>query len=64
VGNSPSSTAGHGWSFAEHSKNPEFDRLWALALSGRLGFAHLFFTKPHYGKARVASASFSTEWEE
>lgn len=42
----------------------EFDRLWALALSGRLGFAYLCFTPTHYGKAGVVNASFSTEAEE
>lgn len=42
----------------------EFDRLWAMALSGQLRFADLLFTKPHYGKARVVNASFSTEREE
>lgn len=42
----------------------EFDRLWTLALSGQLRFADLLFTKPHYGKARVVNASFSTEREE
>ena len=42
----------------------DFDRLWTLALSGRLGFAYLCFTKPHYGRALVVSASFSSEAEE
>ena len=42
----------------------DFDRLWALALSGKLRFADLLFTKPHYGKARVVGASFSTERDE
>jgi hypothetical protein len=42
----------------------DFDRLWALALSGQLGFAHLAVTKPYYGRALVVSASFSNEREE
>ncbi len=42
----------------------DFDRLWAMALAEQLHFADLLFTKPHYGKARVMNASFSTEREE
>lgn len=42
----------------------DFDRLWVMAFAGQLGFASLCFTKPHYGKARVVSASFSSEPEE
>jgi hypothetical protein len=42
----------------------DFDRLWGLALSGRLGFAHLIFAKPHYNRAAVVNVSFSTEREE
>jgi hypothetical protein len=42
----------------------EFDRVWTLATSGHLKWAHLYFTKPHYGSGLVVSASFSTELEE
>jgi hypothetical protein len=42
----------------------DFDWLWALAVSGQIGFAHITFTKPHYGRALVVNASFSTEREE
>lgn len=42
----------------------DFDRVWALALSGRLGFAYLAFTEPYYGKAQVVSAEFATDPEE
>ena len=42
----------------------DFDRLWTLALSGKLSYAYLCFTKPHYRKALVVSSSFSTEREE
>jgi hypothetical protein len=42
----------------------EFDQVWALALSGHLKFAHLYFTKPHYNSGLVVSASFSNEPEE
>ena len=42
----------------------EFDRVWTLALSGHLKFAHLYFTKPHYNSGLVVSASFSNELEE
>jgi hypothetical protein len=42
----------------------DFDRIWALAVSGRLTHGRLYFTKPHYGRGRVVSASFSTEAEE
>lgn len=41
-----------------------FDRVWVLALSGHLKFAHVYFTKPHYNSGLVVSASFSTELEE
>lgn len=46
------------------SSHRDFDRLWGLALSGRLTFAHLAVTKPYYGRARVVAASFSNEREE
>lgn len=39
----------------------KFDRIWSLALSGRLKYGRVVFTKPRYGKALVTSASFSTE---
>ena len=42
----------------------EFDRVWNLALSGHLKFAHVYFTKPHYNSGLVVSASFSNELEE
>lgn len=42
----------------------EFDRLWAMALTGHLKFAHLYFTKPKYGHGLVVNASFSSEKEE
>jgi hypothetical protein len=42
----------------------DFDRLWAMALAGRLTHAHLAFVKPHYGKARVLSLSVSSAAEE
>jgi hypothetical protein len=42
----------------------DFDRLWAMALSGHLKFVHLYFTKPHYNSGLVVRASFSSEREE
>jgi hypothetical protein len=42
----------------------EFDRVWALALSGHLKFTHLYFTSPRYGSGLVVNASFSSELEE
>jgi hypothetical protein len=42
----------------------EFDRVWTLAISGHLKFAHVYFTKPHYNSGLVVSASFSSELEE
>lgn len=42
----------------------DFDRIWALALSGRLTHGHLYFTKPHYNTGLVVNASFSNEAEE
>jgi hypothetical protein len=42
----------------------EFDRIWNLAISGHLKFAHVYFTKPHYNSGLVVSASFSNELEE
>ena len=41
----------------------EFDRVWKLAISGHLKFAHVYFTKPHYNSGLVVSASFSNELE-
>ena len=38
-----------------------FDRVWVLALSGHLKFAHVDFTKPHFNSGLVVSASFSDE---
>ena len=40
---------------------PEFDQLWWMALSGHLKYAHIVFTKPHYGGAFVTDLSFSNE---
>lgn len=42
----------------------DFDRVWALAMAGRLTHGHLYFTKPHYNSGLVVSASFSNEAEE
>jgi hypothetical protein len=42
----------------------DFDRLWALALSGHLKFASLIFTPPKYGSALVINTSFASEREE
>lgn len=42
----------------------DFDRVWALAVSGRLSHAHLALTPPHYNSGLVVSASFSNEAEE
>lgn len=42
----------------------DFDRIWSLALSGQLKYGHLTFTKPHYSKALIVNASFSTNPEE
>lgn len=42
----------------------DFDRIWALALSGRLTHGSLYFTKPHYNTGLVVNASFSNEAEE
>ena len=42
----------------------DFDRLWALALSGRPVWTYLLFTTPRYGKALIVNASFSTERED
>jgi hypothetical protein len=35
-----------------------------LAISGHLQFAHVYFTKPHYNRGLVVSASFRNELEE
>ena len=42
----------------------DFDRVWGLAISGRLSHSRLHFTKPYYGKGLIMNASFSTEAEE
>jgi hypothetical protein len=42
----------------------DFDRLWSMAVTGRLRFVWLSTMKPRYGKARIRSASFSSEREE
>jgi hypothetical protein len=42
----------------------DFDRVWTLALSGHLRYAHLFLTKPHYRSAFVVNPSLSTHPEE
>ena len=42
----------------------EFDRLWALAMTGHLKWVHLYFTEPHYGHGLVVNASFGNEFEE
>jgi hypothetical protein len=39
-------------------------RVWVLALTGHLKFAHVYFTRPHYNSGLVVSALFSTELEE
>ena len=44
--------------------HPEFDRMWAMAFASQMKFAHVAFTKPHYGNALVTSLSFSNEREE
>lgn len=31
----------------------DFDRIWAMALTGHLKFAHVAFTKPHYNSGIV-----------
>lgn len=41
----------------------EFDRLWTLALAGHLAFAHVVFTTPRYGRARVVTASLGNDRE-
>jgi hypothetical protein len=46
------------WSHAD------FDRVWIIALGGRLTHGHFYFTKPHYNRELVVSLSFSTELEE
>lgn len=58
LGARPQLAFGLTWSQAE------FDRVWNLAISGHLKFAHLYFTKPHYNSGLVVSASFSNELEE
>jgi len=42
----------------------DFDRLWTLAIGGKLTHAYLYFTKPHFHHGLVVNASFSTELEE
>ena len=42
----------------------EFDRVWSFAMSGRLKYVHLVFTKPDYNSALVTNVAFSTEQEE
>jgi hypothetical protein len=42
----------------------DFDRVWNLALSGHLKFAHTNLTKPHSTTAASASPSFSNELQE
>jgi hypothetical protein len=42
----------------------DFDRLWSMAVTGRFRFVWLSTTKPHYGKARIQSASFSSQRDE
>jgi hypothetical protein len=39
----------------------DFDRVWIMALGGRLTHSHVYFTKPHCNSGLVVSASFSTE---
>ena len=38
----------------------DFDRVWALALSGHLKLGSMTFTKPKYGSALVVNTSFSS----
>jgi hypothetical protein len=42
----------------------DFDRVWSMALAGRLTHGHFAFTKPHYGGGHVVSASFTDHFEE
>jgi hypothetical protein len=42
----------------------DFDRMLTMALAGQVKFAWMFFTKPHYGRARVTNLSFSNERED
>jgi len=42
----------------------DFDRIWTLALGGRLKHGRLYFTKPHYNTALVVSMSVSDELDE
>jgi hypothetical protein len=51
-------------SFVLKWSHVDFDRVWALAVGGRLTHAHLYFTKPHYNTGLVVNASFSNEEEE
>jgi hypothetical protein len=42
----------------------DFDRVWALAVAGRLTHGHLSFTKPYRNRGLVLAASFANEAEE
>lgn len=45
-------------------KSEEFDRLWAMAMSGQLTHGCVTFTPPRYGTALIAAVSFSNVKEE
>jgi hypothetical protein len=42
----------------------DFDRLWSMAVTGRLRFVWFSSATPRYRKARIFSASFASEREE
>jgi hypothetical protein len=42
----------------------EFDRVWALAVSGLLKHASIMLTPPRYQSAYILNISFSTHSEE
>ena len=39
----------------------DFERLWAMAVAGHVKYGYLAFLKPHHGRARIVSVSFSNE---
>jgi len=50
-------------SFVLTCPRADFDRVWALAAGGHLNHGHLCFTRPHYSRGLLVSASFSNESE-
>ncbi|WP_129449270.1 hypothetical protein [Methylibium sp. Pch-M] len=44
-----------------HLSDREFDLLLAMATAGKLLSVYLHFQEPHYGKALIASVSFSSD---